>query len=243
MKYSGMSSRERYLLEEISLRSIKIITPLITSGILGETIENTYRILNRMVKKDLMIRLEKGKYIPISDQEEMDIYEVASHIIVPSYISFWSGMHIYGYTTQVPTTVYVMTTVQKSPLNMMDCTVRFVKSSHFFGYEKIGEMVIAEKEKLFLDCLEFPHYSGGINEIMSAMKKADIDMDLMIDYARRMNVRSLNSRLGYLIEALEIDGQIDELEERISRVYIPLDPSSNKNGKKNKRWMILDDLG
>ncbi len=239
MKYSGISSRERYLLEEVSLRSIEIITPLISSSILGEPIDNTYRILNRMVKKGLLFRLEKGKYLPENDLKERDIYEIASHIIVPSYISLWSGLYIYSYTTQVPTTVYVMTTAQKIPIDMMDRTVRFVKSSHFFGYEKMGDIIIAQKEKLFLDCLEYPHYSGGIGEIMSAMKKADLNVDLMIEYAMRMNIRSLNSRLGYLLETMGIDGPIDELKERISGVYIPLDPSSERIGKKNKRWMIL----
>lgn len=243
MKYSGMSSRERYLLEEISLRSLKIITPFISSSILGEPMDNTYRILNRMVKKGLLVRLEKGKYIPENDLKEKDIYEIASHIIVPSYISLWSGLHIYGYTTQVPITIYMITAAQKNPIDLMDRNVRFVKSSHFFGYERMGDIIIAEKEKLFLDCLEYPHYSGGVTEIMSAMKKADIDTDLMIDYAKRMNIMSLNSRLGYLLETMGIGGPIDELRESISGVYIPLDPSSNENGEKNKRWMIMDNLG
>lgn len=243
MIYSGISSRERHLLEEISLRSIKIVTPLISSGILGEPIDNTYRILNRMKNKGLLIRIEKGKYITAADLKDKDIYEIASHVIVPSYISLWSGLYIRGYTTQVPSTVFIITTIPRPPIELMNGRIKFVKSSHFFGYERMGDMIIAEKEKLFLDCLEYPHYSGGIDEIMSAMKKADIDTDLMIEYAKRMNIRSLNSRLGYLLETMGIDGPIDELKERISGVYIPLDPSSNKNGKKNKRWMILDGPG
>lgn len=243
MKYSGMSSRERYLLEEISLRSIKIVTPLISSSILGESIDNTYRILNRMVNKGLLVRIEKGKYIPENDRKEKDIYEIASHIVVPSYISLWSGLHVYGYTTQVPVTVYIITATPKNPINLMNRNVRFVKSSHFFGYESMGELIVAQKEKLFLDCLEYPHYSGGVSEIMSAMKIADLDTEMIIDYAKRMNIRSLNSRLGYILETKGIDGPIDELSERISNVFVPLDPSSKEIGKKIKRWMILDNLG
>ncbi len=242
MKYKGISPRENNLLSEISSRSIKLITPLIAGSILGEDRENVHRILNRMTDKGLLKRLERGKYVASGDLDRNEILEIATSISVPSYISLWSGLTFYGLTTQVPSKVFVMTMVPRKVIEIDPIRIRFVKTSHFFGYTKVGNMTVAEVEKLFLDCLEYPQYSGGVGEILSCLRKSVPDWEKMMEYAEMMDIKTLNSRLGYIFEELE-GKPADSLRRNISTAYVYLDPTLPKKGTRNKRWRIIDNLG
>ncbi|MFP4608692.1 MAG: type IV toxin-antitoxin system AbiEi family antitoxin [Candidatus Aenigmatarchaeota archaeon] len=195
----GISARERKLLDELSKRDLLVFNPIEASNILDESRENTYRILSRMESKDLIYRIEKGKYISTKKLEETHIYITASNIVTPSYVSLFSALHHYGFTTQVPKTVYVMITTPKETLSLQGQDIRFVKTSHFFGYTSEKKLVIAEPEKLFIDCLLYPEYAGGIKKIKSSMIEASIDGEKIVDHALRINKKSLCSRLGYLL--------------------------------------------
>ncbi len=238
MKYTGISPRERRLTDELSRRNITLFTPMDASNILKESRENTYRILSRMEDKGLIERIEKGKYLACSSMDRMHIYEIATKIVTPSYLSLWSALHHYGYTTQVPRTAFVMTTAPKSGLCINNQKIKFVKTIHFFGYRSEGALVIAEPEKLFIDCLLYPHYAGGINEIATALEEAELREDIIIEYAKKIDNRALNSRLGYLLEITGTD--VDRLE--ISRTPVPLD-LNKKGGDMIKRWNIIENVG
>ena len=242
MYYSGISGRERRLLDELSRRNLMIFRPIDASNILSESRNNTYRILSRMEDKDLIERIEKGKYISSKDLEESDIYEIATHIIEPSYLSLWSGLHKYGYTTQVPRTVFVMISIPKDDMILQGHKIKFVKTKHFFGYTSENKLVIAEPEKLFIDCILYPHYSGGFQEIKNSLEEADIDEEKMIEYALEIDNKALNSRLGYLIDIADLDVDLDLLKKNRSISPIPLDPKKEK-GKINKKWNIIDNVG
>jgi len=237
----GISSRERTLLKELSRRNLLIFNPIEASNILNESRKNTYRILSRMESKDLIHRIEKGKYIPKEKLEETHIYNIASNIVSPSYLSLWSALHHYGYTTQVPRTVYIMTATPKESISLQNQEIRFVKSSHFFGYTSEGKLIIAEPEKLFIDCLLYPEYAGGIQEIKKSMNEAPIDGKKIVDYALKVNKKSLCSRLGYLLQKTDKDFDEDRLKKNISRSPIPFDPSKSR-GNKDNEWNVIDNI-
>ncbi|MFW6047888.1 MAG: hypothetical protein ACOC87_01145, partial [Candidatus Natronoplasma sp.] len=119
--------------------------------------------------------------------------------------------------------------------------VRFVKTSHFFGYTSEKKLVIAEPEKLFIDCLLYPEYAGGRKKIKSSMIEASIDGDKIVDYALKINKKSLCSRLGYLLQKTDKDFDKARLQKNISRSPIPLDPSRS-GGTKDDRWNVIDNL-
>ncbi|MBS3789926.1 MAG: hypothetical protein KGY66_03325 [Candidatus Thermoplasmatota archaeon] len=236
-----MSSRERKLLNELSRRDLLVFNPIEASNILDESRENTYRILNRMESKDLIHRIEKGKYISTEKLEETHIYHIASNIVTPSYISLWSALHHYGFTTQVPRTVYVMVSNSKESISLQNQDIRFVKTSHFFGYTSEKKLVIAEPEKLFIDCLLYPKYAGGIQEIKNSIIEAAIDGEKIVDYALKVDKKSLCSRLGYLLQKTDKNFDEERLKENISKSPIPLDPSRS-GGTKDNRWNVIDNL-
>lgn len=238
----GMSARERELLEELSKRDILVFNPIEASNILDESKDNTYRILSRMESKDLICRIEKGKYVSTERLEKTHIYDIASKITTPSYISLWSALHHYGYTTQVPKRVFVMITTPKETIKLQNQEITFVKTSHFFGYTSEKKLVIAEPEKLFIDCLLYPEYAGGVLEIKKSMKEADLDGKKIVDYALEVDKKSLCSRLGYMLQETGKEFDAESLKTNISRSPIPLDPSGSA-GNKSKEWNVIDNIG
>ncbi len=238
MTYKGISSRERELMEELKKRNILVFNPLNAANILNEDRENTHRILSRMESKDIIRRIERGKYVSSKSMNEEHIYKIASHIVEPSYVSLWSGLNYYGYTTQVPRTIHIMVTEPKKTIELQGMKIKFVKTSHFFGYVSERDLIIAEPEKLFIDCLLYPDYAGGVSHIRDCLSEANIDGDKMVDYALKTNNRSLNSRLGHLLQKTGKNFPIKRLRECISSSPVPLDPSE-PGKKKDRNWNVM----
>ena len=75
-------------------------------------------ILSRMEEKGFIERIEKGKYLIIplgSEKGKYTLHEfvIASYLVEPYAISYWSALHHYGLTEQIPTTVFVQTPARK----------------------------------------------------------------------------------------------------------------------------------
>lgn len=65
---------------------------------------------------------------------------IASHLVAPAYVSYWSALHFYGFTEQVPLTTFVATTKKKRPVTFRDFPFRFVtvKSRKFLLARQTG---------------------------------------------------------------------------------------------------------
>jgi len=241
MDYKPLSARERKLIEEVETRDLVVFTPFEASKILGVDLNTAYRVLSRLEHKEAVVRIERGKYIIRRFYSELDIYDIAPHVVKPSYVSLWSALHYYGLTTQVPRVVFLIVTRARKRLELQGYGLRYVKVKKelFFGYKRVGGSVIAEPEKLLIDCLAFPHYAGGFGEIENAAIKAELDMVKMIDYAIRTGSGTICSRLGYLLETTGKKFNAEKLLKHTSRSYVLLDPTNSRTGLgSSKKWNI-----
>ncbi len=225
--------REVDLLRALERQKLKIFTVFDTTRILNINPNNAYQLLHRLEWKNLIVRLKGGKYLLLSlgGYESEDLYTIASNLYWPSYVSFWTALSYYKLTEQLPRTVYVITTVQRPAVLFGDAKIRFVKftSRKFFGYGRIKNMFIADKEKALLDSLLHPKYAGGIVEVFKATVNAwaEIDHAKLYEYAKQMGSKALLQRLGYFIEVgrLEFDRYIlKEMHKAIGKSYVKLDP-------------------
>ena len=176
MEYPGMSRRERSLLQKMDAVEKAVFTPKDVQHLLSEDISNVHRILNRLWEKKLLVRIERGKYVTTSLFNEIDLYELAAHVFEPSYISLWSALHYYKLTTQVPREIFLIVVKPRRNLLLNGTGFHYVsvKAPLFFGYEADGKVIVATREKLLLDCLLFPHYCGGWEEIFSCFENVDL---------------------------------------------------------------------
>ena len=242
MEYRGLSSREVRLLDRLEREGLVVFTTSDARRVLDVGRGDAHRILSRMVAKGHLVRIERGKYIDARRNAEMDVYEVAPRVVEPSYLSLWTGLHIHGLTTQVPRTVFVIVTSSRRGLEVLGSPVRFVsvRPRLFFGYGTYGRTVAAEPEKLLLDCLLFPQYCGGWDEVLCSFENALLDTDMVVEYALMTGSPTLCSRLGYTMERLGLDFDAERVRRASYHGKIPLDPSRPRRSRgSSSRWNLL----
>ncbi len=214
-----------------------------------------YHLVARLEDEGLVDRVERGKYLLLGLEPERVLSNplvIASHLVTPGYISYWSALHYYGLTEQVPLTTFVATTKKKRPVVYKGFRFYFVtiKPYKFLGYhrENVGELpvLVADRAKAIVDSLDLLQYAGGITEVAKALRTAlqpamqssvieTIDVPTLIEYANQMRNKSLGSRLGYLLEILghSAHGLVH------SDSPVKLDPSRPRTDRTISRWQIV----
>ena len=206
-------------------------------------------ILSRMEERGFIERVEKGKYliIPLSSEKgkyTLHEFVIASYLVEPSAIAYWSALHYYGLTEQIPGTVFIQTPARKKK-NILDVfNVNYqivrVKKDKFFGIRKewIEEtpVNITDKEKTIIDCLDKPHYGGGIIEAAKALKNGSPDYNKLRSYALKIDNSAVVRRLGFLCEKM---GILLNLPLPRSKSYLLLDPTMPANGENHAKWRLI----
>ncbi|MGC8533872.1 MAG: type IV toxin-antitoxin system AbiEi family antitoxin domain-containing protein [Candidatus Parvarchaeum sp.] len=202
------------------------------AALTGLSLRSASVLVNRMAKKKLVYKIERGKF-SLSD----DPFIVASNIVYPAYLSFSSAFYIYGLLEQVINEVYVATPKKTKDRNFNGSKVVFVKipESLMFGFKKIdyarGVIPVAEKEKAFVDSLAYTRYVR-INFLDSIIK--EMDRNLLEKYAEMSNIEAVKRRLGFLLEKNGIETKI---KIRGKTVY-KLNPSIRNTGVLNSKWKL-----
>lgn len=237
MNSTSISRRESEIITKIKEHELIVFTPKDVQRFLGISERNTYQILQRMKQKNIIVHVEQGKYMLEEHWNSVDIYDIASSLITPSYIGFWSALHIHHLTDQVPQKIFVVTTKRKRSQRIQNQKITFVtmKPYWFFGYERYQDLIVSDKEKTIIDCLHIPAYAGGISQIYQALS-AELDIERLILYCQQTKSSTIASRLGFLLEKKQLLNSNSSLEEIITS-YALLDPEGD-NKKLNSKWKL-----
>jgi len=221
-------------------------TPRLLGDLLALERPQVYRLAGRLKEERLIAEVEKGKYLLLGLEPERVLANplfIAAHLVAPGYVSYWSALHFYGLTEQAPRTVFVATTRKKRAVAFNGLRFRFVTvhPRKFFGYRRatVDELpvLIADEAKAIVDSLDQSRYAGGLAEVAKALRLAleTVDTGLLIDYANRMQDRSLGSRLGYLLELL------GHPAEGLLRAESPvkLAPNRSADGALHSGWQVI----
>ena len=215
-----------------------------------------------LTEKGWIKNLERGKYliVPLEGIAQgawsEEAFVIASHLVDPYVISYWSALNYYGYTEQIPRTVFISTTRRKfkAETEILGIPYKFVtlKPHKFFGSTIVWfgnkKVAITGKEKTIVDCLDHSEYCGGITEIAKGLANAlddKIDFEKLTMYAKKMENKTIFKRLGYLSEVLKLPvaDYLEKWHELISPGYTFLDPLSSKTGKHNSKWNLRINVG
>ncbi len=216
------------------------------SGIKGDSLK---KLLYRMEKRGWIERIEKGKYMIIPLEAEKGRYTlnefvIASVLVKPYAIAYWSALHHHGLTEQIPSTVFIQTTGRKKKRDVEVFGVRYrivrIKEDKFFGIGKMwsddSEVLITDREKTMVDCLDKPRYCGGIVEVAKALKKGSFNAEKLAEYAVKMDNSGVVRRLGYLCELFGVDVELPRIN---TKNYLVLDTTMPKKGKKSAKWRLI----
>ena len=216
--------------------------------------------IHRLVKKEWIRKIEKGKYVLIPFEAgkarnwAVDSFLIAQALIHPAVIAYWSAMHHWNWTEQIPRIVYVQTTKRKSVKrkNVFGVEYEFVtvQKNKFYGQQPFwrGEtsLLITDKEKTLIDCADDPERAGGIDELLKAIRVSarEIDWVKLHAYARRFPNRAVMKRLGYLFEK-EIQNLtpqsrkiLEDWKTRLSNGIALLQPDGRNTGRIVTRWRL-----
>lgn len=259
MKKRASPSTKQTLLNALSRRGRSLYSSAeIRSLLKGESLPYIRNLVLKLEREGRITILEKGKYlfVPEGFQGEWseDAFYIASKLIQPYAVAFWSSLNYWHYTEQIPRTIFVISSKRKQGKSQRDILgMRFqfvtVPKRKFVGIEEVWignrKICMASREKTILDAFDKPQYCGGIMEAVKGLFNAFHDENFiaerLIQYGSKGN-RSALKRIGYTSEVLALNvpkGWIEKLRKNISRGYSLFDPLNKKaKGNYNARWQL-----
>lgn len=252
---AGISSKEENFIATLGEKGIKVFTVEEATTFLNISKPQLNKLVHNLVKKHKLQRIERGKYLLIppvawkSGRFTEEGIVIASYLVEPYYISYWTALDFYGWTEQPSRTVFIASTKLKRPTELQGTKFKFIKlrPERFFGYEEhwVGNQKIrvSDKEKTIVDCLDQPRYCGEIVEVAKGIwnGRKEIDFDKVLKYALRIKNGAIIKRLGYLMDVLGIEKPAfrNKLKKHIGYGYLNLDPHGTTSGSEvNKEWRL-----
>lgn len=254
LKLGPMELRLLFTLEEEAKSTFRTDD---AKRILRSSDASVKNVLYRLKKKGRIEEIERGKYLLFPARSGYEgrwseaPFLIASELVYPYYIGFWSALNYWGMTEQVPSVTFVATTKRKKKLTYGSIDFEFVTlaEKRFFGIveEKIegGRFNISSKEKTIVDCLLYPKYCGGIDEVAKGIweEQNELDFEKILDYTKKIGVDVVARRFAYILNTLEIKNDIaDKIAKSSPRGFMWLDPSGSKKilGYSKRYGLILN---
>ena len=249
-----LSKTESTLLASLAERGRNIFTLEDVTSTLDIPYEYAKVIVNRLVKKKWLIRLARGKYLivpleaGVKSQHTEHGFVIASYLVEPYYIGYWSALNYHGFSEQVPSAIFVVSSKRRKDRTILDTRFRFItiKKSKIFELIEVNisnsEVNISGAEKTIADCLDHPEYCGGLEEIAKALffEHRELDMKKIVINADKMGNKTIMKRLGYLLDLFEYHEYEPLFKDvKLSKGYPKLDPKLPKTGTFNDRWKLL----
>ena len=214
------------------------------------------KALSRLVKKGWLKRLRRGLYLLIPLEAGLegnwseDPLVIATQIVPEGAVSYWTALHYWNMTEQIPRTVFVQicdgSYLPKTRILGVRYRFVMVKEERCFGVltrTSDGMMIrIADREKTLVDSLDRPDLSGGILLIAEALKSTrNVDWNKLDSYLDRFGSGAIYKRLGYLAEYLNIALPPDlllEWQDKLTEGIAWLEPGGMSDGPIKTRWRL-----
>ncbi len=236
--------QERTIIQTITALGLGTFTIQDAAKILKKEGPGLNILLNRLTKRKVISRIERGKYRLVDIPDEV----VSTGIIIPSYISFLWALSYHKLSNQMPSNKTIVTLRKHAPLKIGNSNFHFmvIQKKRFFGMERhkirnAWEFTVAEPEKALIDSLCYPAYcpvSEVIDSVQTGAEEELLVPERIVDYTLRMGSQAGAKRLGYLLDLVGIN-LYDRLRSLVGGRYDPLDPSLPAKGKYDARWHII----
>lgn len=165
------------------------------------------------------------------------------------YLSHGTAMELHRMVTQPQLVVFVSSTKRLRSRILHGTEFRFVlrQPGQLFGLmrhwvSKQDAVCISDPERTVIDGLREPTYCGGVSEVAKGMwmKRGEIRVNKLLDYALRIRSGAVIRRLGYLLEfyGLASGSALERLRRSLSATYVLLDPTLPNEGSYLSRWKL-----
>jgi predicted transcriptional regulator of viral defense system len=215
----SLSSRESKVVLALSEQGRRETTREDIIRLLGTSPQAADHVIRSLRRKGWLERGGWGRYLLIPPEQgsqalgESNLLALASSIANPYYFGFATAAAHYGLTTQLRSTIFLVTPKHVRPKDIQGTKVRIVKVAprRFFGFGPVDALgypvMMSDREKTVLDCIDRPQLAGGIGEAATILAAAArrFDWDKAASYLERIGSVSLIRRLGWLADQTGAD--------------------------------------
>jgi predicted transcriptional regulator of viral defense system len=236
-------------------------TGCISVGLVAETLnvsrEQARLYLSSWAKSGWLQRIKRGLYCLVDIAAEtpdggvLDPWVIAVQIFSPCYIGGWSAAKHWDFTEQIfeSTIVFTSRRLNQKEQSIAGLTFLIKKSASdkMFGLKVIWKgqvkIQVSDPHKTLVDMFDDPSIGGGIRSVIDLFHKylssKDCDLNILIQYAEKMNNKAIFKRLGFVLSKLKPDETywITKCLEHLSQGNSQLDPAS-KGKRLIKKWRL-----
>jgi predicted transcriptional regulator of viral defense system len=214
-------------------------------------------LLSKLARRGIISRLKAGLFMIVPLEAEKNYlenrYVIAGEIMKPNryYISHASAMAIHGLTTQPVLNVQISSTVRKKEMSVSGIKFSFyrINPNAYFGIEekwvtKQARASVSDLERTIVDCLARPELCGGVPDAAKGIwaAKEKIDYAKLVKYAKRIGIKAVAKRLGFILQLLELSDKntLAELKKysQSGEDYALFDPTLKKAGRYLREWRL-----
>jgi len=217
-----------------------------------------HKYVKRLVGEGKLQRVRKGLYVVLSPLEKQgervaDKLLIASKVRDEYYLGFHTALEYYGCAHSLYNEAYVCVKVEDrfdpfhygrfsfKPVFVEDINLEVDKKS-YFGHA----LMVSNREKTFLDCLDRVKYAGGWEECLRSLEGlGGLDFQKIINVLLRTRRDVLLRRAGYVLELLRRHSSFYEHlnDLLLDRIYEQISGSSQylvkgELGPLNERWRL-----
>ena len=250
----SLSTRESQVLSRLAGENRQVITITDIADALDIPRKSAKDMAYALKEKGWLERIAHGKYLilPLAAGENAVYtaheFVIASALVDPMYIGYWSALSHHELTEQLSRTVYIVTTARDQEREIHGVTYRpvTVTDQKFFGYQPTAvgsnQLNMSSIEKTLVDCADHPEFCGGISELAKAMQNAigqRCSWERVVEHLRRVGNGAATKRLVYLADQLDIDlPEYDELVKNFTTGYPLLDPTREAKGTRDSTYQL-----
>jgi predicted transcriptional regulator of viral defense system len=264
----------KYNMKTLGPKTAKLVATLYDEGktlfsvndaarILGDPTAIVSNLLGKAQARGVVTRLRRGTYILVPSAMGSETLYAGDPLLVadrlmedrPHYLSHGTAMAVHGMTTQ-PRIVVIVSCVDPPARSIVaqgaEIRVTSIPESEIFGTKRHWldsgvSVTVSDIERTVVDCLRRPDLCGGYIEVDrgSWMKRDDIDVDRLVEYAVRLGIGAVCARLGYLLDSCSLGTDVhrEALRRHLRTTYNLLDPSMPAEGRYMARWKLRLNVG
>ena len=216
-------------------------------------------VIRSLIRKRWLERIAAGRYLLIPADRgpkgipDSNLLGLVKHLAESYYVGYATAAAHYRFTTQARSTLWIVTPRHVADRTVRGVLFRFVNvvPRKFFGCASVRvlgrEIVMSDREKTVLDCVDKIDNAGGIAEVARIISRATpkIEWPRFCDYARRLGSVAAVQRFGYLADRVstqmtrEARAGLQAQIKKHSRSYLGPTARWGKQATYDAEWRIL----
>ena len=256
-QFKTMGPRAAQLITELNERHRSTFTLADVESITGLSSAACRNLVHKTQQHGLFTRLKPGLYnlVPFQMGRASEFVDdprlIAHEMVKPNryYVSHGAAFEIHRMVAQPIQTMHVSCTRRLRSQTVGGYSFKFihVRDSQIFGIMKhwVHEqqyVMVSDMERTIIDGLRHPALLGGITEVGKGlwMRQEVMNVQRLVEYAKRLGVGAVIRRLGYLLELYELANPsiLDDLRTLLTNTYQCLDPVLPNEGRCLSRWRL-----